>query len=541
MTTELLASSWLGAKTVSGGTAGWIAVAACAVSVFPAGIRWLRVAQREHYLPGSVSRFALRWWTSRPTGMVIGTLGVGCAIAAVWYPLLAIGSAVAASIGPIGLSLKGRTSKLVWTRRLIRLAVMSLVLEAAIVAVLGVLLRVPVVAGLSVLALPRIVDVGCLFNSPIEKRLLRPHVERAKERLRLVSPRVVAVTGSFGKTSTKQAIAHMLSGSVSVQASPASYNNLAGLARSVNEQLSQGTEVFIAEMGTYGSGEIRELCEWLKPEVSVITAIGPVHLERFGSEDRVLEAKSEIVADCAVAVLATDDPRLARLADQLSSEGRAVIRCATRRREASSADAAADVVVERLGGNSGTLSVSVGGTEVRTGIRSDARESNLACALGAVIALGVSPEQAAARIETIPSTAHRLEPVKGSGGATILDDTYNSNPKGAAVAVSVLAELGSASHRRVVVTPGMVELGHKQHEENAAFAKNVATVATDLLVVGHTNKRALLEGSREGDNGSGSTTVTEVATREEAVEWVRSNTGPGDVVLYENDLPDHYP
>ncbi len=122
---------------------------------------------------------------------------------------------------------------------------------------------------------------------------------RAAARLRRVSPTVVAITGSFGKTSTKGYVAHLVAGTRSVVASPASFNNRAGLARAVNEHLADGTEVFVAEMGTYGRGEIAELCSWIRPDVAVITAIGPVHLERFGSEDRVLEAKAEILEDAA--------------------------------------------------------------------------------------------------------------------------------------------------------------------------------------------------------------------------------------------------
>jgi UDP-N-acetylmuramoyl-tripeptide--D-alanyl-D-alanine ligase len=283
-------------------------------------------------------------------------------------------------------------------------------------------------------------------------------------------------------------------------------------------------------MGTYGPGEIAEMCEWVRPEISVITAIGPVHLERFGSEDKVLEAKSEIVAECGVAVLATDDPRLGTLADRLSEAGRRVVRCST-------TDSNADVLVERVGGPTRSLRISAKGEVVAQAVQSMARESNLACALGVVVALGYPLADVASRIPGIPTTEHRLDQTTGTGGAVLLDDTYNSNPAGVAVALSVLAELGAGSNRRVVVTPGMVELGRLQQKENARFAKSVAAVATDLIVVGRTNRRALLEGSRD----QAGLCVVEVPTREAAVTWVRANVGPGDVVLFENDLPDHYP
>ena len=106
-------------------------------------------------------------------------------------------------------------------------------------------------------------------------------------------------------------------------ATPASFNNRAGLARAVNEHLADGTEVFVAEMGTYGPGEIADLCRWCPPAIAVITAIGPVHLERFGSEDRIVEAKAEITVPAADVVLQVDDPRLAALADRAEAAGQA--------------------------------------------------------------------------------------------------------------------------------------------------------------------------------------------------------------------------
>ena len=174
----------------------------------------------------------------------------------------------------------------------------------------------------------------------------------------------------------------------------------------------------------------------------------------------------------------------------------------------------------------------------REGIHSSGRESNLACAVGVVVALGLPVDPAVARLEGLPESAHRLESTTGSTGAILLDDTYNSNPAGAAVALSVLANLGARSHKRVVVTPGMVELGSVQKAENTELARSVAEVATDLVVVGRTNRRALLEGAVESRL---QLSVVQVENREAAVSWVQANVGAGDVVLFENDLPDHYP
>ncbi len=360
----------------------------------------------------------------------------------------------------------------------------------------------------------------------------------AAERLRRVAPTVVAVTGSYGKTSTKGHLAHLLGASRQVVASPASFNNRAGLARAVNEHLAEGTQVFIAEMGAYGQGEIAELCRWCRPDVSIITAIGPVHLERFGTEERVLHAKAEILEPAPVVVLPVDDPRLAALADSAEARGKRALRCST-------VDLSADVCVRRDPKGHG-VTVAVEGSslveqvDVPTGIQ----PVNLACAVGAALALGVDRDALAKRIADLPAVDHRLLAARSASGATVLDDTYNSNPAGVSAALATLGASvgrngGGARHRVVVVTPGMVELGARQYDENRRFAASVASIADDLVIVGRTNRRALCDGA-VSVSASGMSVVT-VGMRDEAVEWVRGHLGEGDAVLYENDLPDHYP
>src|SRR5262249_4120536 len=144
----------------------------------------------------------------------------------------------------------------------------------------------------------------------------------------------------------------------------------------------------------------------------------------------------------------------------------------------------------------------------------------------------------AKRLVDLPTALHRREITSGQTGATIIDDTYNANPAGATAALSLLTRLAVDGHRSVVVTPGMVELGDRQQLENARFAEAAAKLATDLVIVGQTNATGLLAGAaRAGSKAQ----VVRVATREQAVAWVTQRVGPGDVVLYENDLPDHYP
>ncbi len=519
----------------------WVTVACCVAACAPAGLRWLRVAQREHYLAGSVLRFAGRWWKSTPANVALAAAAVVAAVVSIRYPVAGVVVAGVVVVGPLGLTLRGRTSPLAWTHRLKRLAAAWALFEVVLVVVGVVSGLASLLAVVAALAVPLGVDLACRAMSPVELRLSAHFVDEAAARLRQVSPVVVAITGSYGKTSTKGHVAVLVGTARTLVATPASFNNRAGLARAVNEHLAEGTEVFVAEMGTYGPGEIADLCRWCPPDIAVITAVGPVHLERFGSEDRVLEAKSEIIGSAGTVVLQVDDPRLSALADRVGSQGRRVVRC-------SGEDRSADVSVVRTGDGQ-RMSAFVRGSVLAEEIRIPVgvQPANLAIAIAVALELKVDPEAVASRLHELPSVDHRLQAVRSASGATILDDTYNSNPAGASAALRALASADldagppgpDGSRRAVVVTPGMVELGPRQFEENREFGAAVAATATDLLVVGRTNRRALLAGASSVD-GSRIRAIL-VPNRQRAVDWVRRHLVPGDVVLYENDLPDHYP
>jgi len=504
--------------------AAWLGVAAGIVASVPAGLRWLRVIQREHYLAGSTSRFAVRWWRSSVMNVVLVVVGLAAAVVSFFEPAAACFTALVTILGPVGLTVRGRTSPLAWTRRLKTLAGVTIVLELIVLA-LGALFDVGAgVAALVVLGLPLVIDVAAGLLAPLEHRLGAHFIDQAAERLRSVRPTVVGITGSYGKTSTKNHLVGLLGTDRMVVPSPRSFNNRAGLAKAVNEHLALGTEVFIAEMGTYGPGEIADMVAWCPPEIAVLTAIGPVHLERFGSLEVTLAAKAEITASARVVVLNADDERLARLGDELEG-ARQVVR-------ASAATSALDVgVVPRADG----WGIFVAGEQLATvPAPSGVQPSNAACALGAALALGLDPLIGAQRVGQLRAVENRQSVVVAPSGVTVIDDTFNANPAGARAAVALLESL-SVEGRRVVVTPGMIELGSRQGPDNEAFARLAASVAQVIVVVGHTNARSLLAGV-EGT----SVEIIRLRTREDAVAWVRTELGSGDAVLYENDLPDHY-
>lgn len=481
-----------------------------------AALRWLRVAQREHYLAGAVTRFAIRWWRL-PVNVTLALIACGFAAATLAHPLFGLGTAIVIGAGPRGLGLRGRTSPLAWTRRLKTLAAVTLALSLA-VSGLGILAASGVwPAAMTAITMPVIIDVALAITAPLERRLARRFIDQARATLRTVRPTIVAITGSYGKTTIKSYVAHLLAPTTRVVASPASFNNAAGLARTVNEQLTPGTEVLVAEMGTYGPGEIRNLCSWVRPDVAVICSIGPVHLERMGSLDAIVAAKAEILELAPTVVLNADAHGLAALADQCASEGKTVVRYTTRDR-----------------------TVVVDGESIATGDLGNAHPSNVACALAVAKALGLDPRDLVGSLDRLPVVAHRASVGLADSGVTIIDDTFNANPAGAAAALSLLATCGDPSGSKVVVTPGMIELGNRAHEENARFGEAASRMATHLIVVGATNRRALLAGATRFSGTSGASVIT-VDSRDEAADWVRAHLGAGDAVLWENDLPDHFP
>lgn len=199
-------------------------VVASGVVAALSSLRWLRVAQREHYLAPAVTRFACRWWRSSALNLVLIVIGVAGAIGvwfnpgAGWLTLLVVAG------GPMGLGLKGQTSPLAWTSRLRRLAVALAVLTVVLLGTSEVIGQ-PGWAVAAVLLLPVLVDLALILLAPIEHRMGEKWVSQARTRLAASEARVVAVTGSYGKTTTKGYLDHLLDGRLQTVVSPASFNN----------------------------------------------------------------------------------------------------------------------------------------------------------------------------------------------------------------------------------------------------------------------------------------------------------------------------
>lgn len=505
-----------------------VVIAVVVASVAAQYARWLRVAQREHYIPGSATVFSMRW-SRQPRQLAVDIVTTLAAIVGFrWAPPLGVSVvALQGVVSPLGLSLRGRTSRLMWTRRLKTLGATALTLHVVLVVIAVVVgMHVPVagwlVVILALLLVPTFIDAAAWITSPLERRLAQRFVNSAAQRLAHVNPQVVAVTGSYGKTSTKHHIAELLGASAGVVPTPKSFNNRAGLSRAINENLVDGTRIFIAEMGTYGPGEIADLCAWCPPDIAVVTAIGPVHLERMKTLDTIETAKFEITEHARAVVLNGDDERLATWVEPLRRSGKTVITAGT----SLDCDVAVLAASERW-------KIFRRGEQVAELLPvAGVRPTNVACALAVAFEVGLDVYDVATRVSHLTPPQHRLTVVRAPSGLTVIDDTFNANPASSRVALHTLCEV-PVSGRRVVVTPGLVELGRSQAEENQQLGAYVRDAGCELIVVASTNAKALTKGFGES--------TRHVSTREKAVSWVRANLHGDDAVLYLNDLPDHYP
>ena len=516
----------------------------------PIAARWLRVAQREHYVPGSVSGMAWLWVRREPTTAALLAITISVIYAAVLGgvpplgPYWSVVAIVLLALLPLGLSVRGRSSKFAVTNRVKRLMACWIAVHVGVTLVLlwvldyGAAAAVPLVLLLSA----PLTDLALAIMAPIEKAASKKFVVAAQKRLGQVRPRVVAITGSYGKTSTKNYVAHLLSATFTTVASPASFNNRLGLSRAVNDKLVPGTDVFVAEMGIFGPGEIRELSTYFPPDIAAITVIGEAHLQRMRSTDVIFAAKAEITERAGIVVLPIDDPRLAALADDCRMKEKRVVTTTCR------PDTVADVVLVPSFGQGGgadaalwSITIGVGAEPVPVSISGTGHAVNVAVAAGIALAADVPVATIAARLGDLPGSQHRAEVQQSPTGALVIDDTYNANPVG-----SLRALEGAASLARerggplVVVTPGMVELGPVQAERNRAFGAAIGAAGGLLLAVARTNRAALLAGYASTATSEAPGAVA-VATREQAVRQAVAAAGDRGVILYENDLPDHYP
>jgi UDP-N-acetylmuramoyl-tripeptide--D-alanyl-D-alanine ligase len=393
-------------------------------------------------------------------------------------------------------------------------------------------------AALVVIQLSPLTTVSAnLALSPVQNAINRTYLRRARQRLRDVKPLVIGITGSYGKTSTKYLLEQLLAKHRRVLKTPLSYNTMLGVCRVINESLEANTEVFIAEMGAYRRGDIKELSDFVRPTIGILTAIGPQHLERFKTIDNIQATKYELIEALpasGVAIFNNDDPRCRALADRTTH-------VRVMRYGLETAGQNLDLWAEHIAMGPEGLSFTMVGRDgsrvnVRTILLGHHNVLNILGASSAALAIGIPLVDLAQAIQELPPVPHRLQLLDNGGGVTVIDDSYNSNPIGATEALEVLGSF--ATGRRILVTPGMVELGPFEVQLNEALGAKAAEVCDYVVLVGVERTKPLVAGLRSKNFPPEKIRV--VRDLKGATIVLPTIVGAGDTVLFENDLPDQY-
>lgn len=372
--------------------------------------------------------------------------------------------------------------------------------------------------------------------SPYEEGIQQGFLEEARDRVAAVKPYVIGITGSYGKTSTKVVLGEMLKVGLGPSfVPPKSFNTLMGNVREIRERLVRGTKYAVMEMGAYGIGSIKRLTELTPPNAAIVTAVGIMHLERYGSSENVFTAKSELAQALpkdGLLICNGDDEGARRMAATYPS-GRTLLYGF----DDSKADLAclAEIKSESVKGTEFTLRWKGATISLSTKLLGKPAISNITAAFLMAAELGADPRVLAGIIRNLEPVDNRLA-VDERGGVTYIRDAYNSNPIGFRAALSVLKN--TAAPQRILMTPGMIELGERQFVENESVAEFAGGVITSAIIVGETNREALISGLSKG--GLLGAQVITVPTRAEAFAKLSAMTKPGDAVLIENDLSDLY-
>lgn len=410
---------------------------------------------------------------------------------------------------------------------------------AALVLVLGGLTTRAVVGLLLML--------GNVVMFPVEAQVRQYYLRKAKAKLAALHPRVIGITGSYGKTSTKQILTTILSAKFKTLTTPGSFNTPMGICRVINGDLQSEHEIFVVEMGAYMRGEIAELCRLARPQLGIITAVGPQHLERFGSIENVMLGKNELMQalpDGAPAIYNGDNAYCQRLIRQMRAEGR--VKVLSYSLDVANTEArvvATDIQVTRQGLTFTVIARGEGGSEsseeratLKSKLLGKHNVSNILAAVTAALECGMTLSEIAQAVELVQPVEHRLQLIQGAGGVTVIDDAYNANPEGVKTALEVLAQFSDG--KRVLITPGMVELGPIEEQENYEMGRRAASSCDVAILVGRRRTQPIARGLR--DAGFPESQLFVVGSLNEATEKMKTLVGPGAVVLFANDLPDTY-
>ena len=379
---------------------------------------------------------------------------------------------------------------------------------------------------LGVLILPVFLIISHFLVLPIERLIMHHYIKKAKEKLKSMPCRKIAITGSFGKTSTKNILLQILSKKFRTCATPKSYNTPMGICKTILENLSPLDDFFIVEMGARHKGDIAFLCNLIGADYGILTPVGKCHIETFKTLENVEKTKFELCQNVKDFMLinAKSESNM-RLYDKC--EKKKYLIC-----KEDSFAYASDVGLSE-GVTIFTLHIDDKSVTVKANLLGRANVDNIVVASSLAYLLGVNLLDIKSGIENLKPIPHRLELIKGY--ATVIDDSYNSNYDGFKQALAVLDSFGG---KKILVTPGMVELGEEQYAINRDIAREIAKVCDYVIIMNKVNKNALTEGLRSAKFDMKN--VMFAQSRKEQKEILKKLITKDSVILFENDLPDNY-
>ncbi len=533
-------------------TPAWILIAATLFFGWRRILSYLRYYQQEEYS-------SIRFWSWLRAKRAFDTRGklivVGVAVLSWLIPqyllhiFIALLGAVTLCVvvllveedprrsGKIKLALTQRASKIAWLAfgLLVIIALTPLLLSCSSCHSTRAPLTTAALFSILLVELPPFLLM--LANAllwPAEKALQRFFYDDAKRILREVDPFVIGITGSYGKTGAKAALGELLNQCLGPTFWPKkSINTVMGITRSIRETLRPHHKYAVMEMGAYNIGSIKRLCDFTPPKASLVTAVGIMHLERFGSPENIYIAKSEIAQALptdGILVCNGDSPNARRMATEHKRETTLLYGFDT---SAGDLDCYASDIVFSEKGTSFNIHWKGKIYPGSTPLLGRPALLNVLGAFTMVCALGATPEYATACLANLEPVDNRLV-LDRNDKISYLRDGYNSNPTGFESALEVLKNL--PAKQRVVMTPGMIELGDQQFDQNMRLAKMAASVADLFIVVGHVNREALVTGLKDAHYPDEKLIV--VDTRDDAFSLINSRCSKGDLVLIENDLGD---
>ncbi len=384
------------------------------------------------------------------------------------------------------------------------------------------------------LCLPLVLALAKAAAWPVERGIYELYFQSARKALKARPDLIkIGITGSYGKTSVQFILNTLLSEKFQVLSTQASFNTPMGLTRVIRERLQPAHQVFLAEMGARHRGDIRELCRLVHPDYGVLTSVGAQHLDTFGTLERIIETKYDLIRAIpaeGVRFFPDDGDICRRLYDRTEGARRLAGLSRTDR-----TDVWAENITVSARGSAFDLCTPDGRAACETKLLGAHNIQNILLAASVCLTLGMTLRQISRGIARLEPVEHRLQLIEQPGGITLIDDAFNSNPAGAARALDVLKAFPP---QRIIVTPGMVELGAEETEYNRRFGEQIALSADTAILVGPRHTAPIREGLLAG--GFPERQIHTVQDLAEAAALMRTLARPGDTVLFENDLPDNY-